>query len=854
MAPNQPVDVEFGQDIVNGNGYEETDLMLRKYEDEDDSSVSSINTIALRKHNWNRSAIVTTAVVVFGLLAAGLFAGFGISAANRAQDRRFALVARELSAEFQLAWNDYETASLWLYQACENQPINRSDFRDIYAYLTVNLAVRSITWCPRVLPAGREQLESQAREFFNESTFFNESITYNGIIGYEPDPTTEIGASVQYRSEHDFYYPAHFTEPLDVNLIDFDLYSVPSMRDEIDRALRTHQTTATRPFWAPEIPTTGPSDKLLMLINPGIPLPSRPNAEPSDLAILSFRVKELVRRATAVLPEAMRAIFYFSTDEDPEPTFAIAADLKPRNGENNKTRVSFLDESGGPDADSALTQEFTVQTSTIQWTIIVQATDETFKPNVVPSIVGSIFIVVASCFMALWIFTDMKRTRAMNDMKQKNDAEKAAMVLASAQEAAEMEQELNDYIAHEVRNPLSAAMSALTFVKSAMIGGKTLKVKDVEEDVGIIDSSLRFMNDLLRSMLDFHRAKSGKIKIVKEPMDVSRDLLQAVAAMLYASDSDIKIVTDCPEGLIIETDPLRMKQIVLNLGRSSTKVVTKGYIKLSAKVENGFVKVIVEDSGPGIPIAMRKHLFSKFQESLEDLNQGTGIGLCLCKNMIDLLDGDIYLDETFNSGVDGLPGARFVVDTKTAPMTREDIEAYINTREEISSSLRFMLEKELSLAEERAQDKVLPETYSVLFVDDDLILRKLFTRSVKKIAKTWTVKDAPSGETAIEMVEKQDFDLIFIDQYMASVEKQLLGTETTRALRAKGVSSRICGLSANDVEIGFFKAGADFFMLKPLPCQADELRQELLRMIYSERNLALEDTLYDLQNGQAVAC
>ena len=63
--------------------------------------------------------------------------------------------------------------------------------------------------------------------------------------------------------------------------------------------------------------------------------------------------------------------------------------------------------------------------------------------------------------------------------------------------------------------------------------------------------------------------------------------------------------------------------------------------------------------------------------------------------------------------------------------------------------------------------------------------------------------------------------------YMASVEKQLLGTETVQRMRARGVTARICGLSANDMQNAFLEAGANAFLLKPLPCKADSLLQAL---------------------------
>ena len=67
---------------------------------------------------------------------------------------------------------------------------------------------------------------------------------------------------------------------------------------------------------------------------------------------------------------------------------------------------------------------------------------------------------------------------------------------------------------------------------------------------------------------------------------------------------------------------------------------------------------------------------------------------------------------------------------------------------------------------------------------------------------------------------------------MASVEKQLLGTETVRALRSQGVDCRICGLSANDKEVEFLDAGANVFASKPIPCDPPFLRQELQRILF----------------------
>jgi CheY-like chemotaxis protein len=71
---------------------------------------------------------------------------------------------------------------------------------------------------------------------------------------------------------------------------------------------------------------------------------------------------------------------------------------------------------------------------------------------------------------------------------------------------------------------------------------------------------------------------------------------------------------------------------------------------------------------------------------------------------------------------------------------------------------------------------------------------------------------------------------------MASIQKQMLGTEVVPALRSKGYKGRICGLSANSMEQAFLTAGADAFMFKPFPCEPIPLQRELCRVLFSEHS------------------
>ena len=269
--------------------------------------------------------------------------------------------------------------------------------------------------------------------------------------------------------------------------------------------------------------------------------------------------------------------------------------------------------------------------------------------------------------------------------------------------------------------------------------------------------------------------------------------------------------------------------------------------------------IAVEDSGPGIPVEKRKHMFDRFQKSLDQQSQGTGIGLNLCKILMDAMGGTIHLDETYDSGVPSQRGTRIVLALNQQPLDKsmthreEDPRAIVEDKKDhdsqsttetlpnsSSGSCRIENSNYDGLSEQHTGGEdvcspTLPQHARVLLVDDERILRKLASRSILRECPEWQVREAASGETALQLCQDEDFDLILMDQYMTSTERQLTGTETTRTLRARGCTAIICGLSANDLGSSFTKAGADDFILKPFPCKPNELRETLIRLMACSR-------------------
>lgn len=441
---------------------------------------------------------------------------------------------------------------------------------------------------------------------------------------------------------------------------------------------------------------------------------------------------------------------------------------------------------------------------------------------------------IAAIALATYVRMDASKTKSYNELKQQASHEKAALILKNARQATKTERELNDFIAHEVRNPVAAAMAACNFVQTEM--NKKQPYQDAESlevsrgDMSVIENSLKFVNDLLRNMLDMHRAGNKQLQVDMVPTDLKHDIIEPVAGMLHAKrGSKVKVLVECPDNLWINADPLRLKQVILNLGRNSSKFIEEGFIRLKAEEVDNNVRLFVDDSGSGIPKGKRDRLFAKFQESLDVLSQGTGIGLYLCKSLVDLMGGKIYLDDDYHSGIEGHPGTSFVIDMQAPSVAPPEDTLELLRPPGIQFDIPGATEEEM-----HPIDEDLPDKLRVLFVDDDSILRKLFKRSVLRVAPNWEIREASNGESALVLTETEQFDLIFIDMYMASVEKQLLGTETVASLRNAGVKSKLCGLSANDLEEEFLQAGANAFMFKPFPCEAHELQYALIKILHTK--------------------
>jgi signal transduction histidine kinase/CHASE1-domain containing sensor protein len=565
-------------------------------------------------------------IVLIGGFAAAAFLFVGIRSENKNSQAQFEAAATDLVNKIQTAWESYVTAASMMHNFCRNRNFARADFRGLYEYMiSTGLNFQAVQFDPNITDAEREAAEAEARAYYAE---YYPHVKYRGFTGFNSENSMDL----ESRHRSAFYFPIHYMEPVIGNerAIDLDYHAPgsPQRQQTVLACMQTGKPSLTDRLKLVQEKTESAFGVILM--HPGVNVTSSDQTWPRDLASIVVRIPDLLLLATTKQHKSCQIYIYDRSDSRGYPLFLGAAHVHPAvvPGQDRDSELSYLSELS---IDVAMTGSHYIQdidAANKIWTVIVRKIPGTFEHNHAFVIFGGVIIFVSSGCLAVWVYTDTVRAQKIQQERAKAKAEKAAYVVQSAQLAANRERELNDFIAHEVRNPVAAAMAACSFVKTALHKIPPFPNKDALEavcaDVVTIDNALLFVNDLLRDMLDMHRATNHQLVVKFTPTDILHDVFEPVEGMLYQREGRMDIHIDCPENLVVMSDRLRLKQVILNLGRNSAKFVDSGFLRMRAQLDDkGMVQLLVEDSGPGIPLNKRGQLFNKYQESLDMLSQGT---------------------------------------------------------------------------------------------------------------------------------------------------------------------------------------------------------------------------------------
>jgi PAS domain S-box len=336
------------------------------------------------------------------------------------------------------------------------------------------------------------------------------------------------------------------------------------------------------------------------------------------------------------------------------------------------------------------------------------------------------------------------------------------MELQNARDAAEAaDRSKSEFLAvmsHETRTPLTGILGFVTILQNTEL------TPDQQQYVSLIRSSGNSLLVLLNDLLDYSNVASGRIELRNATVEVgalAREIVTLHAESARAKDIDIDLDIELVVPRYIETDPTRLRQILNNLVGNAIKFTSKGFVRLSVgPVGRDQIEFRVKDTGIGIEPEGLGKLFKAFggaDTSNSRGHGGAGVGLAVCKRLVELMGGTI--DVQSQRGL----GSLFSV---TLPVGNPEIPAGQEAGTTVSDA-----------HSEDGEDDFSSHDLSVLVVEDNLVNQMVISRILKLLGVTCHV--ASSGEECLRMAQAREFDIIFMDVQMPDMD----GFETVRQLR-----------------------------------------------------------------------
>ena len=218
---------------------------------------------------------------------------------------------------------------------------------------------------------------------------------------------------------------------------------------------------------------------------------------------------------------------------------------------------------------------------------------------------------------------------------------------------ARMKDEFVSTVSHELRTPLTSIYGVLDILASGKLGQLSDKAQQMVE---IARKNSKRLELLLNDLLDMEKLVAGKMRFEMQEQHLFPLLTQAVRDNQgYADSYGVRLVVDAVDhGYRVAVDANRLQQVLANLLSNAVKFSPKGdEVLIAARMQDGVVRVSVQDHGPGIPAEFHDRIFQKFaQADSSDTRQqgGTGLGLAISRELIERMDGSIGFASTEGKG------------------------------------------------------------------------------------------------------------------------------------------------------------------------------------------------------------
>ncbi|THF82151.1 ATP-binding protein [Cohnella fermenti] len=400
-----------------------------------------------------------------------------------------------------------------------------------------------------------------------------------------------------------------------------------------------------------------------------------------------------------------------------------------------------------------------------------------------------IFAVLA--IAAYWIKHHVNSTTALRFLTEK------------LQKADKQKDEFLAHTSHELRNPLHGMLNIAQAVLDDESGRRESRHAD---SLQLLIAVGRRMSYMLNDLLDINRLRGNSVHIQSAPVRVQAVASGVIDMLRFMADGKpIRIVNAIPDGFPpVQADENRLTQILFNLLHNAVKFTMRGHIEVRAAVRNGYACITVSDTGIGMDKETMQRIFLPYEQadSSADSLGGIGLGLSICKQLIELQGGTISAESALDRG------STFSFTLPVAASLPEHSAETAAAATEVAAAMTEW--PTVSESPAHAIDRI-----RILAVDDDPVNLRVLTHALA--SEPYTIGTAIHGNDAIAMLDKIKWDMMIIDVMMPGMS----GYELTRRVRQRFSIAELPVLlltarsQPEDIRSGFL-AGANDYIIKPM--------------------------------------
>lgn len=326
-------------------------------------------------------------------------------------------------------------------------------------------------------------------------------------------------------------------------------------------------------------------------------------------------------------------------------------------------------------------------------------------------------------------------------------------------------------MSHEVRTPMNTILGMVDLTLDTEL------TTEQRDNLLTVKNAADILLSLLNDILDLSRVEAGKIQLESIEINVERIVRSVCKTMdILARNKGLKLQWVVDEAVpdMVKGDPVRIRQILVNLINNAIKFTKEGNIQVEVKVDlkeedKCELRFSVADEGVGIDKDNQKKIFEVFtQADVSTTRQfgGTGLGLSICKRLLELMGGRIWVESEKGRG------SIFYFVVPYAIVKKEEVPEALQ-EESIESQLMEQISKKKQPEEVREKK----EDLHILLAEDNLVNQKMTQKVLEK--KGWKIAVANNGREVLDIFEKEAFDLILMDALMPVMD----GLEATRKVR-----------------------------------------------------------------------